>query len=113
MATANSPCTPEDHDPESRHEQRWIVRRMAFATIGDTEYPAVTGDLSSRGMQLALVGAEPCFGEPVTAEVALERDVVEARGTIAYVLPRPWGSLVGVHCPAGYGLGRACATRGA
>jgi hypothetical protein len=104
---ANSDQTPTDHTQESRLEHRWIARRFALATIGDVEYPGVTEDLSFRGMQLALVGADPHPGELLTVQVALEREMVDAQGSVAYVLPRAWGSVVGLRCPQGYGFARA------
>jgi hypothetical protein len=104
---ASSDQNRTDPIHESRVEHRWIARRFALATIGAAEYPGVTEDLSFRGMQLALVGADPHPGELLTVQVALEREVVDAQGSVAYVLPRAWGSVVGLRCPQGRGLARA------
>jgi hypothetical protein len=81
-----------------RREPRWVDARMARVQLDGKEYLGLTGDVSLNGMRLALVGATPQSEDGIRVEVAFEREVIEMRGIVAHISPRPWGCLLGIQC---------------
>jgi len=87
-----------DYLNDMRQEPRWIDRRMVLTRLGHAEYPGVTGDVSLRGLRVALVGPSLPPESDIQIDVAYEEDLVTFQGRIRYALSRPWGCIVGVDC---------------
>jgi hypothetical protein len=90
------PKSPEWLDDQRLHT-RWVDARIATVRTAQREQPAMTGDISPGGMQLALVGDKaPKLAHQIAVDVAFEKDVVKLWGQIVYAVPKTWGLLVGV-----------------
>lgn len=98
----------EGRGGERRQETRRPAARIAFAEVAGTRHVAATRDVSTGGLQVWVVGARPDPRAEIAVEVAFEGAIHGFRGQVAYVLPRDWGSVVGVCCdgvvPEGLGL---------
>ncbi|GAB4271876.1 MAG: hypothetical protein Kow0092_26780 [Deferrisomatales bacterium] len=83
---------------DARREDRWCDHRTVLANFRGTECLGKTRDVSLGGMGLCLKGVCPPQGERVRVDVVFDRAVQEFRGRVVYVLPRRWGSVVGLRC---------------
>lgn len=81
---------------DPRREERWCDVRTVLARVGSGEHLGKSRDVSLGGLGLALKGAHPRGGEAVDVDVVFDTEVVTFRGRVAYSVPHPWGSLVGV-----------------
>ena len=90
------PRSPVWSDDQRLHT-RWVDARIASVRTAQRERPAMTGDISPGGMQLALVGDKSSkLPHQIVIDVAFEEHVVRFWGQVVYTLPKTWGLLVGV-----------------